>query len=441
VAAAQPAGLPRGVEAFARAAQRVEDFSHAIVASHRPPGGDPAFHRATISHQPYYHVQNQLLDSSPLLLAPDDELGVPPPEKLLLESSDEPDELLGEPEDDELLDRPDELGALLLDELLGGGGGGAGGDKPLDEEPESLDEDAPGLLDDPLEPEALVPELLDEDGRPPEELLSGLDDDELLWPLLETPLALEELLLAGGPEEPDEPLELAWPDESLDDEPDDWPELLGAGGPEELLSGPDDDELLWPLLLEPLLELEERPKALDAGPLLDGTPLDDELDELPLAELLDELPEELLDEGPLLEEPPEEDELSPLDDELPDGPLELDDGPLLLDEPLEDELLELGEPPLEELDEPLDDEEELLDELLELDEPLREELPDEEDDRPDELPLEELLPGDEPDEDPDELPEEELDEPLLDDDPEELLDEDELELPLDELLEDGGQTL
>lgn len=278
MAAAQPAGLPRGVEAFARAAQRVEDFSHAIVASHRPPGGDPAFHRATISHQPHCHVQNQLLDSSPLLLAPDDELGVPPPEKLLLESSDEPDELLGEPEDDELLDRPDELGALLLDELLGGGGGGGGGDEPLDEEPESLDQDAPGLLDDPLEPEALVPELLDEDGRPPEELLSG----------------------------------------------------------------PDDDELLCPLLLEPLLELEELPKALDEGPLL----------------------EELL-----------------------------------------------------------------------------EELPDEEDDRPDELPLEELLPDDESDEEPDELSEEELDEPLLDEDPEEPLDEDELELPLDELLEDGGQTV
>ncbi len=355
MAPAQPAGLPLGVEAFARPAEPLEDLPHAVVAPHRPAGRDPAFDRAAVSNQPHCHAHHQLLDSSPLLLVgllPDDEPGVPTPEELLLESPDEPDELL---------DRPDELAALPLDELLGGGGGGGGGDEPLDEEPESLDEDAPGLLDDPLEPEALVPELLDEDGPPPEELLSG----------------------------------------------------------------PDDDELLCPLLLEPLLELEELPKALDEGPLLDGTPLDDELDELPLAELLDELPEEPLDDRPLLEDLPDDDEISPLEDELR----------------LEDELLELGEPPPEELDEPLDDDDDLLpDELLELDEPLLDELleePPEEDDGPDELPLEELLPDDEPDEEPDELP----DEPLLDDDPEEPLDEDELELPLDELLEDGGQTV
>ena len=134
MAAAQPAGLPLGVEEFARAAQRVEDFSHAVVAPHRPPGGDPAFHRATISHQPHCHVQNQLLDSSPLLLAglpPDDELGVPTPEELLPPSPGEPDglldapeddELLSEPDEDELLDKPEELGALLLEELLEEGG-------------------------------------------------------------------------------------------------------------------------------------------------------------------------------------------------------------------------------------------------------------------------------------------------------------------------------
>jgi len=105
MATAQPAGLPPGVEVLARAAERVEDFSHPIIASHRSPGGDPSSYRAAVSNEPHCHARYQLLDSSPLLLdelLPDEELYVPLEEELLLGAIEELEE-------------------LLLDELLGGG--------------------------------------------------------------------------------------------------------------------------------------------------------------------------------------------------------------------------------------------------------------------------------------------------------------------------------